>query len=129
MPKLLKSAWRKLWYSSASKKTVSSFTFSWSYCTDIEIFSFIYLLLFSFYFKLTSNNFYKMPININQLGNLGMPSYVHPKWYYQLVENVCLYLQAENQLNPPRFSGDISKICKRLVLSTLGMSSYVNPKR
>ena len=25
------------------------------------------------------------------LGTLDMPGYAHPKWYYQLVENVCAY--------------------------------------
>ena len=28
-------------------------------------------------------------------GTLGMPGYTHPKRYYQVVENVCVYLQAK----------------------------------
>ena len=55
------------------------------------------------------------------LGTLAMPGYANPKWYFQLVENFCVYLQAKNQLHTPCFSGDIVKICKLLILGTLGM--------
>ena len=51
-----------------------------------------------------------------------MPGYVHPKWYYQLAENLRVYLQAKNQLHSPHFFGDIAKICKLVILGTLGMS-------
>ena len=38
---------------------------------------------------------------------------------YQFVEQICVYLQAENQLHShPR---DIAKICKILILGTLGI--------
>ena len=61
------------------------------------------------------------------LGTLGMPGYASPKWYYQLVENFCVYLQAKIQVHPLYFSGDIAKICKLLILSTLGMPGCVHP--
>ena len=41
--------------------------------------------------------------------------------FLQLVENLCVYLQAKNQLYPLCFSGDISKMYKFLILGTLGM--------
>ena len=56
-----------------------------------------------------------------------MPGYAHLKWYYQLVENFRVYLQAKNQLYPPRFSGDIAKICK-LILDASGMPTYAHSK-
>ena len=28
------------------------------------------------------------------LGTLGMPDFAHPKWYYELAENVYVYLKA-----------------------------------
>ena len=37
------------------------------------------------------------------LGNLGMPGSAHPKRYYQLEENFCVYLQAINKLHSPCF--------------------------
>ena len=55
------------------------------------------------------------------LGTLAMSGYTSPKWYYQFVENFCVYLQAKNQLHPPCFSGDIAKIYKRLILGNLGI--------
>ena len=48
---------------------------------------------------------------------LGMSGCAHPEWYYHVVEKVCVYLQAKNQLHPPHFYGDIAKICK-LILGT-----------
>ena len=48
------------------------------------------------------------------LGTLGINVYAYPKWYYQLVKNVCVYLQAKNQLQNSCFSGDNAKICKLL---------------
>ena len=53
-------------------------------------------------------------------GTLGLSDYAHPKWYYQLVENFCVYLQGKKQLYPPCFYGDIAMICK-LILGSLGM--------
>ena len=47
------------------------------------------------------------------LGTLGIPGYVHPNWYYQLVETFMFISAGEkNQIHPPCFSGDIAKICK-----------------
>ena len=62
------------------------------------------------------------------LGTLGMPSYAHPKWYYQVVENVCVYLRAKNQIHLPCFSGDTQNIYKFLNLCTLGMFDYAYSK-
>ena len=30
---------------------------------------------------------------------LGMPGFAHPKQYYQLAENICIYLQAKKQFH------------------------------
>ena len=57
-----------------------------------------------------------------------MPGYAHLKLSYQLVKNFRVYLQAKNDFNPPRFSGEFRKICKLLILSTFGMSVYTHPK-
>ena len=45
------------------------------------------------------------------LGALGIPNHAHPKWSYQFLENVCVYLQVKNQFHSPYFSGDTAKIC------------------
>ena len=37
------------------------------------------------------------------LGTLSMPGYTHHKWYYHLVENFYVYLQAKNHLHPYAF--------------------------
>ena len=37
------------------------------------------------------------------LGTLGIPGHVPPKWYYQLVEKLCAYLEVKSQLHPPLF--------------------------
>ena len=50
------------------------------------------------------------------------------KAIYQLVENVSVNLQAKNQLHYPCSSGDISKICKLLILDTLKIPIYTNSK-
>ena len=62
------------------------------------------------------------------LATLGMPAYAHAKWYYQLVENFCVYLQAKNQFHPSCFSGDTTKIWKFLNLGTLDMPGYAHPE-
>ena len=100
--KMIVSVWRNLWQLSAGKISTSSFMFSLTYCNDIV------------YYK---------PI---VFGTLGMPGYVHPKLYYNLVENCYVYLEAKNQLHLPCFYGDIAKICK-LILGTLGMPGYTHP--
>ena len=61
------------------------------------------------------------------LSNLGMYGYTNAKWYYQLVEKLCVYLQAKNQPHLPCFSGNIAKICK-LILGTLGRPGCTHPK-
>ena len=58
------------------------------------------------------------------LGTFDMSDYTNPKWYYHLVEDFCVYLQAKNQLHSPCFTGDLAKICKLLILGTLGMHRY-----
>ena len=50
------------------------------------------------------------------------------KAIYQLVENVSVNLQTKNQLHYPCSSGDISKICKLLILDTLKIPIYRNSK-
>ena len=99
--KMLIAIRRNLWCLSAGKRLSSSFRFSFWY--------------------------YKNNINI-VLGTLGMPGYANPTWYYQLVENFRVYLQAKNQLYSPCFSTDIAKICKLLILCTLGMPGCTHPK-
>ena len=61
------------------------------------------------------------------LGTLGMFGYVYPKWYYHLIENFHVYLQAKNQLHHSCFYGYIAKVCK-LILGTFGMPGYTHPK-
>ena len=80
-PKIIVSIWGNIWRSSAGKKSTSSSYFS------------LVIFLLQRSCKLV-------------LGTLGMPSYAHPKWYYQFIENVCVYLQVKNQLHPPCFSED-----------------------
>ena len=61
------------------------------------------------------------------LGTLVMPVYPYPKWYHQLVQNLCIYLKEKNQLHSTCFSGNIAKICKickLLILGILGVSGY-----
>ena len=50
------------------------------------------------------------------LGTLSMPGYAHPKWYFQLVENLSVYQQVKIPLYPPLFSGDIAEIFKFVIL-------------
>ena len=69
-PKMVVSVWGNIRHLSAGKKSTSSFTFSLSY------------FLLQRYCKLV-------------LGTLDMPGYAHPKWYYQFIENFCVYLQAQ----------------------------------
>ena len=99
---MIVSIWKNIWCLSAGKKPTSSFAFS--------------LTILEGYPKL------------NILVTLCLPGYSHPKWYYQLVENFCVYLQTKNLLHPPCFSGDIGKINKLLISGTLGMASYTHPK-
>ena len=56
-----------------------------------------------------------------------MAGYEHPKWYYELVENFCVYLKAKHQLHSPCFSWDIAKICK-LILGPLDITGYTQQK-
>ena len=73
-----------------------------------------------------------MLICMQKMGTLGMSGYVYVMWYYELVENIRVYLQAKNQLrkkNFLRFSGDTAMICKLLILGTSDMPGYAYPKR
>ena len=55
--------------------------------------------------------------------------YANPNWYYQLaVEKFRVYLQTENQLHSPIFSGHFAKICKLAILCTLPMPGYAHSK-
>ena len=72
------SLWRNLQHLSAGKKSTSSFTFSLTYLLQR----------------------YCKPV---VLGTLSMPGYTHHKWYYHLVENFYVYLQAKNHLHPYAF--------------------------
>ena len=58
------------------------------------------------------------------LCTLGMPGYANAKWYYHLVENIRVYLQAKNEVHSPRFSGDIAKISKLIILGTLSLVTH-----
>ena len=53
--------------------------------------------------------------NLVILSTLDMVEYPHPKRYYQIVENFCVYLLLKNQFHFPCFSGDIAKMCKYLI--------------
>ena len=44
------------------------------------------------------------------LGTMGMLGCTNLKWYYQLVENFHVYLQAKNQFHSQQFSGDIAYV-------------------
>ena len=63
------------------------------------------------------------------LGTLVMPDYTNIKWYYQFVENFCLFAgkKTTSPPSPLSFSGDITKICK-LMLGTLVMPGCTYPK-
>ena len=98
---MIVSIWKSLQHLSAGKKSTSSFMFSLRYCKDI--------------------------VNWLFFGTLGLSGYLHPKWYYHLVEYFCVYLQAKTQFHLPSFYGDIAKIWK-LILGTLGMHGYTHPK-
>ena len=57
-----------------------------------------------------------------------MSGYVHSKRYYQRVENVWVYQEANNQLHLSCFSGDIAEISKLLILGTWDMLDYAHPE-
>ena len=52
---------------------------------------------------------------------MGLPGYSNPNWYYQLVENFRVNLQAKNLTSAPCFSRNIARICKLLISGNLGM--------
>ena len=79
-PKMRVSIWRNLWCLSGGKKWTS--------------FLQVFLEILHRYCKLVI------------LGSFGMPGYTCLKWWYQLVENLCIYQHAKNQRHL-RFSGDI----------------------
>ena len=53
---------------------------------------------------------------------------MHTQNYTINLQKTFVYLQTKNQLHPTCFSGNIPKICKLLVLGTLGMPDYTHPK-
>ena len=77
-PKMLVSIWTNFWWLCEGKKSTSSFKFSLRYYKDI--------------------------VNLLFWVHWACLGYAHPKWYYQLVENFCLYLHVKNQVHPPSFS-------------------------
>ena len=62
------------------------------------------------------------------LDTLGMSGYTHKSDAIKLVENFCVYMLAKNQLDPKCFSGDIAKISKLLISSTLEIPGHPHPK-
>ena len=56
-----------------------------------------------------------------------MPSYEHPKWHYQFVENLCVICRQKFNFIHHAFV-DAEKICKLIILDTLGMPGYTQPK-
>ena len=52
---------------------------------------------------------------------------MHTQNYTINLQKTFVYLQTKNQLHPTCFSGNIPKICKLLVLGTLGMPGYTHP--
>ena len=96
-PKVMLSIWINFWCLSADQKS----TFSLIYHKDITN-----LLFWELWTCMVTQ---------------------HPKWYYQLVENVCAYLSAKGLNSSPRFSGDVVKISKLLILGRLDMPGYAHP--
>ena len=96
-PKVMLSIWRNFWCLSADQKS----TFSLIYHKDITN-----LLFWELWTCMVTQ---------------------HPKWYYQLVENVCAYLSAKGLNSSPRFSGDVVKISKLLILGRLDMPGHAHP--
>ena len=45
-----------------------------------------------------------------------------------LLKMFVFYLQTKNQFHTPCFSGDTANICKLIILGTLGMPGYTQPK-
>ena len=96
---MIVSVWRNPQRLFAGKKLTSSFTLFLRYCKDIVN------LLFWVLWACLAMHTQSDTINFHD------------------------YLHAKNQLHPPCFFGDISKICKLVTLGTLGMPSYTHPKR
>ena len=94
---------------SASKKSTSSFIYSLQYCREIANLLFYSVcaclathLKWQYHFEETLRFISRQKMNfiffavlqtyckLVVLGSFGMPSQTNPKWYYQLVENLCL---------------------------------------
>ena len=103
---------RKFSCSSACEKSTSSFTSFVRYCKEIAnlIFWVIGVCLATHTSKMILSIWRNLSIWISiwdigkilqkcYLGILGMPGFAHPKWYYQLVENFCVDLQAKKKLH------------------------------
>ena len=56
-----------------------------------------------------------------------MLGYANPKWYYEFEKKLCLFAGKKINFIPPCSYGDATKICK-LILGTLGMPGYTQPK-
>ena len=113
--------WRNLWRLSVSKRSSSPFTISLRYYKEIVNLLFWVLwtclamqtqrdtmnLYKTFMFICRQKTNFTLPpppnafLEIMQvckllfLGTLGMPGYIHPKWYYQHEENFDIYLHAK----------------------------------
>ena len=114
---MLASIWRNLWLVFAGKKLTSSFTLFLRYCKDIVNLWFWVLWVclamhtqndtINFHDYLHAKNQLYLPCSFEDiakickhltLGTLGMPSYTHPKWYYQLGDNFDVYLFSKNTI-------------------------------
>ena len=62
------------------------------------------------------------------LSNLGMPGHKHIKWQYHFEGTFDVYLQAKNQLYPPRFPWDIGKILQTCNFGYFGHAWPHTPK-
>ena len=116
--KIIVSIWRKLSCLSVCKKSTSSLTSFLRYCMQtvtIKVSIWRNLCLSAGKKSTSSFPFFLRYCKLVILGTLGKPGYTHPKWYYQLVENFCVYLQKINFI-PQVFL----KYCKDIQTSYFG---------
>ena len=116
--KIIVSIWRKLSCLSVCKKSTSSLTFFLRYCMQtvlIKVSIWRNLCLSAGKKSTSPFPFFLRYCKLVILGTLGMPGYTHPKWYYQLVKNFCVYLQKINFI-PKVFL----KYCKDIQTSYFG---------
>ena len=133
--KMIALIYRKISCLSACKKSISSLIFFSKYCKEMADLLFwviwaclaTHILNDSINLRKSSMFICKLKINfilpvfleilegyckLAIFGYFGQACLTQPKWYYHLVENFCIYLQAEEPLYPPFFSGDFAKVCK-----------------